>query len=225
MEKELAKKTLKNLQKNLHGLRYGNYNTLKVIEKAAASVEVDGLSETTLDLMWKESRRPHTNLFENLYNSVSDYIAELLSALHVYKVCPNLYEGNDRQEALARAFQYKKTSLEIDGEQWDIKLLPLYARIEGFLNYIGDCRVKMDDYVCREKGATLRIFRYGDDCGKSALRSAVLTYDGDEDIVFHLWDWQGDYPKSMEEVKDYEWTAGDSGVQAIMFNGMPKILG
>jgi hypothetical protein len=227
MEKELAKKTLKNLQEKLNGLRYGNYNALKDIEKAAASVEVDGFSEATLDLMWKESRREHTNLFENLYNSVSDYIATLLSALHVYKVCPNLYEGNDIQRAMGWFCSGKAEGLEIDGVQVDVQEWlneqSTGARIEAYLNYISNCRIKLLDNICCGKGATLRFFKYYYNASDFAV-STALTYDGEEDVVFNLYDWQGSYPKSIDEIGYYSWRAGASVCKAIMLDGMPRLL-
>lgn len=59
---------------------------------------------------------------------------------------------------------------------------------------------------------------------RNRRKHTVLTYDDDESVVFHLKDWQGDYPSSIEEVQNYTWLIGDTGREAIIMDGLPRMF-
>jgi hypothetical protein len=53
------------------------------------------------------------------------------------------------------------------------------------------------------------------------VRFAVIEYpDG---VIFTPWDWQGQQPKSPDEIEEYKWV-DDKGNEAIMLNGLPRKL-
>lgn len=87
--------------------------------------------------------------------------------------------------------------------------------LEDRLSAIGNCNVDIEMSVSDTEGR-LVLFKAGDD-----IYSAAYIYNDDE--LFHLRDWQGARPESLEEISDFEWLTED-GKDAIMMDGRPRRL-
>lgn len=55
----------------------------------------------------------------------------------------------------------------------------------------------------------------------SYMDCACIVYN--DGSLFHLRDWQSGYPKSYEEIEEYDWLTED-GRDAVMMNGLPRTL-
>lgn len=70
-----------------------------------------------------------------------------------------------------------------------------------------------------EGNAELIVFQSED---KSITSSAVVYPDG---ATFVLSDWQGDYPRAEEDVKEYnDWICANNNHYAVVFNGLPRLI-
>ena len=223
MEKELAKKELQALVETLRRSNGRDMALLKRVEKEAACIEIEGLEKNLLNKIWQENRLPHTNLPEELYNSIMGYICDVIDRLSIYKVYPDLYEGNDKQEALAWCLTKEATSLEVDGIKLDVQNYfdeqNLRTRMEAFLNYIADSHIKIVSTTLYDYGEKFYLYTFKHDGGISV----ALAYKGEENVVFLLKDRQGCYPQRYEDVSDYEWVVGNTGLDAVMINGFPRV--
>ena len=89
--------------------------------------------------------------------------------------------------------------------------------IEKRLSALADgekCEVTSIISLDQEK-ADLILFTCGDlDC------SCIVYNDG---ALMHLQDWQSGYPKSYNEIAEFDWLTED-GRECVMFNGMPRIF-
>ena len=152
------------------------------------------------------------------------YICDVIDRLSTYKVYPDLYEGNDKQEALSWCLTEEATSLEVDGIKVDAQEYfneqNLRTRVEVFLNYISDSHIKIVNSLLFNYGEKIYLHFFKFEGGESV----ALTYKDDESVVFYLKDWQGAFPTAYEEIADYEWVAGYNRLEAVMLNGFPRLL-
>lgn len=56
---------------------------------------------------------------------------------------------------------------------------------------------------------------------KSITSSAVVYPDG---TTFVLDDWQGSYPRTEEEIEEFNWICANNNHSAVAFNGLPRLL-
>ncbi len=57
---------------------------------------------------------------------------------------------------------------------------------------------------------------------KSVKSSAVVYPDG---TTFVLFDWQGAYPHTEDEIEEYNhWVCANNNHDAVVFNGLPRLL-
>lgn len=56
---------------------------------------------------------------------------------------------------------------------------------------------------------------------KDELDCACIVYE--DGTLMHLQDWQSGYPKSYNEIAEFDWLTED-GRECVMFNGMPRIF-
>lgn len=76
--------------------------------------------------------------------------------------------------------------------------------------------VKITDVIELPEEAQLYLF----DCD-GCESSAICYKDG---TTFVLTDWQSGRPESYDEIEDFAWICASTGREAIMFDGMPRIL-
>ena len=60
------------------------------------------------------------------------------------------------------------------------------------------------------------------DYGKTAMTVPFVYYAG-QDWLFTPRDWQGKLPESVEEIPDTEWRVNDTGVEGVIFDGVPML--
>ena len=53
------------------------------------------------------------------------------------------------------------------------------------------------------------------------IESAAVIYN--DGTAFFLDDWQGSYPKTVEEIGGYDWMSTDGGA-TFVFDGMPRVI-
>lgn len=70
----------------------------------------------------------------------------------------------------------------------------------------------------KNQGALL-LFDDSDD--EVLVESAAYIYD--DGTLFHLYDWQGGRPGTLEEIVDFDWLSA-SGHHATVLNGAPRLL-
>lgn len=70
------------------------------------------------------------------------------------------------------------------------------------------------------KGATMYVVNWAS-TSTSGISAFIVYEDG---TLFHQDDWQGGHPETAEEIPGFTWMT-EYGRQAIMFDGMPKIMG
>lgn len=160
-------------------------------------------------------------IIEGHYTSIAEYI--IFSA-----------ESSGHWEEYFNDGEFEAPQCEPTEEQ--IKELKQY--LQKNFDYLPDCDVKdmiqtaeyeqsrseyekieiLKEFPLKED-ATLYIWRGTTEEGYEVVSSCIVN-DGE---FFCLTDWQGDYPKSEEEIEDYNWV-NISWRPAIVMNGLPRML-
>lgn len=167
--------------------------------------------------------------FQEWYGSKDAKIAIIVlpstyhrSACAKYEVYPDLYSGNDLQDALYFARYHEHAILTVDGLEVDASVmynsLDHIQRAEINLHAVADTHVRVTSFI-EQDASTLYLFETGDTL---SVKSAALVHHANEFDVFHLRDWQGPRPETYSEIPSFEWVVGVHSRPAIILDGLPR---
>lgn len=151
-------------------------------------------------------------------DSVKELERQLVSAdgtkpdLSWYKG-PGIYDGQSHVPVLLEG----ATSFRDDTMQYSVEETDAVSFALVLLGYQNNCRCtlvsKTED---KKNGGSLIIFNVNGEFETSA-------YMYDDGTLFHLQDWQGAHPETLDEIKDYEWTSYE-GRPAVIMEDAPRLL-